>query len=118
MEKHVKNTIAISGATGFVGKNLTKYFDQNKTKYTSITRTALQRKKLLSLPRCFSMVHLAGVGVETVEKSFQEVNIELTKKLSRLVKNLKLKKLFILVVLEFQRTRLLSTLYQNSKLNK
>ena len=37
MEKPMKNTIAISGATGFVGKNLTKHFDQNKTKYISIT---------------------------------------------------------------------------------
>jgi NADH dehydrogenase len=93
MEKPMKNTIAISGATGFVGKNLTKHFDQNKTKYISITRTALQRKKSLSLPRCFSMVHLVGVGVETVEKSFHEVNIELTKKIVDISKKSKIKKI-------------------------
>ena len=27
MNKRVKDKIAISGATGFVGRNLTKYFD-------------------------------------------------------------------------------------------
>ena len=91
MAEFIKDKIAISGATGFVGKNLTKYLDQNNQKCVSITRTTLQRRKLPSLSRCFSLVNLVGTGTETAEKSFQEANIDLTKKVIDICKKSKIK---------------------------
>ena len=51
MSDSLKKTIGISGATGFVGKNLREYFDQNNTSYIQITRTTFQRKKIPLLPK-------------------------------------------------------------------
>ena len=96
MAEFIKDKIAISGATGFVGKNLTKYLDQNNQKCVSITRTTLQRIKLPSLSRCFSLVNLVGTGTETAEKSFQEANIDLTKKVIDICKKSKIKKIVYL----------------------
>ena len=45
MSNSLKKIIGVSGATGFVGKNLREYFDQNNTPHIQITRTTFQRKK-------------------------------------------------------------------------
>ena len=96
MSDSLKKTIGISGATGFVGKNLREYFDQNNKSYIQITRTTFQRKKIPLLPKCFCLVHLIGIGTESVGKNFQEVNIELTKKAVDICKQSKIKKIIYL----------------------
>ena len=47
MGKILKDKIAISGTTGFVGKNLKNFFIQNNVKYKTISRLAFQKNKLL-----------------------------------------------------------------------
>ena len=93
MSDSLKKIIGISGATGFVGKNLREYFDQNNTPHIQITRTIFQRKKIPLLPKCFCLVHLIGIGAESVGKNFQEVNIDLTKKAVDICKQSKIKKI-------------------------
>ena len=78
MSDSLKKIIGISGATGFVGKNLREYFDQNNTPHIQITRTIFQRKKIPLLPNCFCLVHLIGIGAESGGKNFQEVNIDIS----------------------------------------
>ena len=93
MNDSLKKIIGVSGATGFVGKNLREYFDQNNTPHIQITRTIFQRKKIPLLPKCFCLVHLIGIGSESGGKNFQEVNIDLTKKAVDICKQSKIKKI-------------------------
>ena len=93
MSDSLKKIIGVSGATGFVGKNLREYFDQNNTPHIQITRTTFQRKKIPLLPKCFCLVHLIGIGSESGGKNFQEVNIDLTKKAIDICKQSKIKKI-------------------------
>ncbi|MDP6857871.1 MAG: NAD-dependent epimerase/dehydratase family protein [Candidatus Nitrosopelagicus sp.] len=96
MSKLLKNRIAITGSTGFVGKNLTKFFDKSDTNYTSIKKTSFQRKKIPLLSRCCCLIHLIGIGDETTEKSFDKINVEITKKAIMICKRSKIKKIIYL----------------------
>ena len=93
MGKILKNKIAISGTTGFVGKNLKNFFIQNNVKYKTISRLAFQKNKLLLISDCSCFVHLVGIGIETEKKSFEQVNVELTKKIIDICKKSKIKKI-------------------------
>ena len=93
MGKSSKKSIAISGTTGFVGKNLIKFFNHNDIEYVILSRTTFQRTRLPKLPKCLCFVHLIGTGIENVEKNFQEVNVELTKKAIDICKKSKIKKI-------------------------
>ena len=93
MGKPSKKSIAISGTTGFVGKNLIRLLNHNDVEYAILSRTTFQRTRLPKLSKCFCFVHLVGTGIENVEKSFQEVNVELTKKAIDMCKKSKIKKI-------------------------
>jgi NADH dehydrogenase len=93
MSKLLKNIIAITGSTGFVGKNLTKFFDKTNKNYVSIKKTSFQRKNIPSFSKCFCMIHLIGIGDETAEKSFDQINVEITKKVIMICKRSKIKKI-------------------------
>ena len=93
MGKISKDKIAISGTTGFVGKNLKNFFIQNNVKYKTISRLAFQKNKLLLISDCSCFVHLVGIGIETEKKSFEQVNVELTKKIIDICKKSKIKKI-------------------------
>ena len=93
MSRLLNDRIAITGSTGFVGKNLLEFFDKTNTKYISIRKTHFQRKNTTSFPKCFCMIHLIGIGDQTVEKSFDQVNVELTKKAIMICKRSKIKKI-------------------------
>ena len=93
MRKISKDKIAISGTTGFVGKNLENFFTQNNVKYKTISRLAFQKNKLSLISDCNCFVHLVGIGIETEKESFDEVNVELTKKIVDVCKKSKIKKI-------------------------
>ena len=96
MSKLLKDRIAITGSTGFVGKNLTKFFDKTARNYIPIKKTSFQRKTIPSLTRCSCMIHLIGIGDQTIEKSFDQVNVEITKKVIMICKRSKIKKIIYL----------------------
>ena len=52
MGKISKDKIAISGTTGFIGKNLENFFTQNNVKYKTISRLACQKNKLSLISDC------------------------------------------------------------------
>jgi NADH dehydrogenase len=93
MSKLLKDRIAITGSTGFVGKNLTKFFDKTNRNYILIKKTSFQRKNIPSFTRCSSMIHLIRIGDETAEKSFDQINVEITKKAVIICKRSKIKKI-------------------------
>ena len=93
MGNSLKNIIAISGVTGFVGKNLTKYFDKNKISYLSVTRKLFEKNQVPSLQQCSYFIHLVGTGTETTENSFNQANFQTTKKAIEICKRSKIKKI-------------------------
>ena len=96
MSKILKNNVAITGSTGFVGKNLTEFFNKIERRYTIIKKTNFQRKTIPSFRKCTSMIHLIGIGDETTEKRFEQVNVELTKKVIMICKLSNIKKIIFL----------------------
>ena len=92
MGNSLEKIIAISGATGFIGKNLSSYLTKTDIEHIQITRAEFNRKELILLPKCFCFVHLIGIGSKTSEKSFQQVNVKLTKKAIDICKKSKIKK--------------------------
>jgi nucleoside-diphosphate-sugar epimerase len=74
----------ISGASGFVGRNLIKYLN-NKSAFNSLTRSDLVGISKNSLNQYSSIIHLAGKAHDLKNVSnpeeYYKVNFELTKKL-------------------------------------
>ena len=93
MGNSLEKIIAISGATGFIGKNLSSYLTKTDIEHIQITRAEFNRKELILLPKCFCFIHLIGTGSENSETSFQGVNVELTKKAIDICKKSKIKKI-------------------------
>ena len=107
MEKSALN-IAITGANGFVAKNLRKFLKNNKIPSVCFARKHFknysletkvissdysENKILPKLKKCDVLVHLIGIGKQTVNSDYLPVNVELTKKIVRLCKKAKIKKI-------------------------
>jgi len=81
------NRIVVSGAKGFVGKNLRKFLSKNKISSIPISRNHFKKNQFPSLKNASFFVHLAGIGSESIDQdSFVEVNIEITKTVINLCK--------------------------------
>jgi len=96
MRNQIANSVAISGAKGFVGKNLRKFLSSHKINPVSISRTNFNKGKFPSLKNVTHFVHLAGIGSESCNQKFQTVNIETTKTVINLCKKNKIKHIIYL----------------------
>jgi NADH dehydrogenase len=100
--------IAITGANGFVGKNLRTVLNNYKIPSVCLARKnfksySLETKVILSdysenkilpqLKKCDALVHLIGIGKQTVNSDYLSVNVELTRKIVELCKKTKIKKI-------------------------
>ncbi len=110
MEKPLQ--IVITGATGFVAKNLRKYLSEsNNTSLISISRRnfstfrdetkiiskTYSEKSLLSrIANSDALVHLAGIGKQSSTNSFDSINVNLTQHVVNLAKKARIKKLVFL----------------------
>jgi len=84
--------IVISGAKGFVGKNLRKFLSKNEITSIPLSRNNFKANHFPSLKNASHFVHLAGIGSETIDQeSFVKANIELTKTVINLCKKNKIK---------------------------
>jgi len=119
--KH-KNTlkIAITGANGFVGRNVGKELAKKgisviglvrKGKKSSINFGAVMVSDDLSennlaskLRGCSSLLHFIGKGKQTVESDYQKVNVGLTKNAIKLCKKAKIKKIIYISGLGVSKT--------------
>ena len=103
--------IVVVGASGFVGKNLRKFLHElnldvlaisrkNFRKYVSevkIISTNLLEPKLQSkLKNYDALVHLIGIGRQTPKSTFEEINLNLTKDVIKICKNVGIKKIIFI----------------------
>ena len=79
--------VIISGAKGFVGKNLRKFLSKNKVTIIPLSRNNFKKNRFPSLKNVSHFIHLAGIGSESIDNdSFVNVNVELTKTVINLCK--------------------------------
>ena len=107
MTRQEISAITITGANGFVAKNLRKFLSKNHIKVIAIARktfqkhhteTAVYSKTLLEkglqnkLRNCDALVHLVGIGKQSFKYNFED-NIDLTKNMIKTCKKSGIKKI-------------------------
>lgn len=100
--------IVVTGASGFVARNLRKYLAEKNVKLISISRKDFKKfkneTKIISdnyegktiipkIKNSTALIHLVGIGKETTNYSFNQINVEFTKKIIDLCKKSKIKKI-------------------------
>jgi len=105
---NISTKVVVTGANGFVGKNVRKFLYKNKVNVLGISRknfvkypteTKAQSKNLLEqqlqkkLKNYDALVHLIGIGVESSGSTFEEINVNLTKNIIKLCKKSGIKKI-------------------------
>jgi len=105
---NISTRVVVTGANGFVGKNVRKFLYKNKVRVLGISRknfgkysteTKAQSKNLLEqrlqkkLKNYDVLVHLIGIGVESSGSTFEEINVNLTKNTIKLCKKSDIKKI-------------------------
>jgi len=101
------NQIVITGASGFIARNLRKYLSEKNIKLISISRNDFKQFKnehkvisknydekslLLKIKNSDALIHLVGVGKQSIETDYDMINIEFTKHIVNLSKKAKIKK--------------------------
>lgn len=99
--------IVVTGANGFVARNIRKYLSENNFKLISISRKNFQsfknEKKIVSknydeknliskIQNSDAIIHLIGIGKQSTKIDYNIVNVELTKHIINLSKKAKIKK--------------------------
>ena len=107
MTRQEISSITITGANGFVAKNLRKFLSKNHIKVIAIARktfqkhhteTAVYSQTLLEkglqnkLRNCDALVHLIGIGKQSFKYNFED-NIDLTKNMIKTCKKSGIKKI-------------------------
>jgi len=105
---NISTKVVVTGANGFVGKNVRKFLYKNKVRVLGISRknfgkysteTKAQSKNLLEqrlqkkLKNYDALVHLIGIGIESSGSTFEEINVSLTKNTIKLCKKSGIKKI-------------------------
>ena len=105
---NISTRVVVTGASGFVGKNVRKFLYKNKVNVLGISRknfvkypteTKAQSKNLLEqqlqkkLKNYNALIHLIGIGVESSGSTFEEINVNLTKNAIKLCKKSGIKKI-------------------------
>jgi len=95
MRTQIIDRVVVSGAKGFVGKNLRKFLSKNKITSIPLSRNHFKNNRFPSLKNASHFVHLAGIGSELIDQdSFVSVNTELTKTVINLCKKNNIKNIF------------------------
>ncbi|QUC65737.1 NAD(P)H-binding protein [Nitrosopumilus sp. K4] len=100
--------IVVTGASGFVGKNLRKFLAKNNIDVVSISRNNFKKLKnetkiitknydekiiLPKIKNASALIHLVGIGKQTVENDYSLINHEFTKKIINICKKARIKKI-------------------------
>ena len=100
--------VVVTGASGFVAKNVRKHLSDNNIKLISISRNDFKKfkneikiitknydEKIISskLKNSDALIHLVGIGKQTVDNDYNFINTELTKKIINLCKKSKINKI-------------------------
>ena len=105
----VKNIqIVVTGASGFVARNVREYLSDNNVKLISISRKNFKKFKnetkiitknydektiLPKIKNSDALIHLVGIGRQTIDNDYNLINIEFTNKIINLCKKSKIKKI-------------------------
>lgn len=100
--------VVVTGASGFVARNVRKYLSDNNVKLISISRKDFKKFKnetkfitknydekilLPKLKNSDALIHLVGIGKQTIDNDYNLINTEFTKKIINLCKKSKIKKI-------------------------
>ena len=103
--------IVITGANGFVGKNLRNFLHKNKINVLGISRKNFRKHasevKIIStnlleselqtkLKNYNILVHITCIGRQSPESTFKEINLNLTKNVIKACKNAGIKKIIFI----------------------
>jgi len=103
--------VAVVGASGFIAKNLRRYLSDNNIKLISISRndfkTFNNESKIISkhydeknilqkIKNSDALIHLVGIGKQSVKTDFEMVNVQFTNHVVNLTKKAKIKKIIYL----------------------
>ena len=107
----ISRGIVITGANGFVGKNLRNFLHKKKINVLGISRKNFRKHasevKIIStnildpklqtkLKNYDALVHLIGIGRQSPESTFKEINLNLTKNVIKACKNAGIKKIIFI----------------------
>jgi len=107
----ISRGIVVTGANGFVGKNLRNFLHKNKIKVLGISRknfrkhasevkitstNLLEPKLQTKLKNYEALVHLIGTGRRSPKSMFEEINLNLTKNVIKVCKNAGIKKIIFI----------------------
>jgi len=109
MNRNQTLTVSITGANGFVGRNVGRQFAKKSIEVINIIRKDrthsiksgtvlisqdLSEKRLIpSLKKCSALLHFIGQGKQTVDSDYEKVNVGLTKNAVKLCKKAGIKKI-------------------------
>jgi len=103
--------VVVTGASGFIAKNLRKYLSEKNLKLISISRNDFknyncetkiisknykEKNLLKKIQNSDALIHLVGIGKQSVDTDYGMINIELTKHIVNLSKKSKIKKIIFL----------------------
>lgn len=103
--------IVVTGATGFVSRNLRKYLSEQNVELISISRKNFsqfknetkiisknydEKKLLKKIKDSDALVHLVGIGKQSVNIDYEKTNVEFTNHIVNLSKKAKIKKIVYL----------------------
>lgn len=101
------NQIVVTGASGFVAKNLRKYlseqninlisisrnnFKQFKNEQKIVSKTYTENNLILKIKNSDALVHLVGIGKQSIKTDYNMINVDFTEKIINLSKKAKIKK--------------------------
>ena len=107
----ISRGIVITGANGFVGKNLRNFLHKKKINVLGISRKNFRKHasevKIIStnildpklqtkLKNYDALVHLIGIGRQSPKSTFKEINLNLTKNVIKACKNAGIKKIIFI----------------------
>ena len=103
--------IVVTGASGFIAKNLRQYLSENNVELISISRKDFKKFKyeskiisnyydeenlLKKIQNSNALIHLVGIGKQSVKINYDMINTELTNYIVNLSKKAKIKKIVYL----------------------
>jgi NADH dehydrogenase len=107
----ISRGIVVTGANGFVGKNLRNFFYKNKINVLGVSRknfrkhasevkiistNLLEPKLQTKLKNYDALIHLIGIGRQSSKSTFEEINLNLTKNVIKACKNAGIKKIIFI----------------------
>ncbi|MFB5647872.1 MAG: SDR family oxidoreductase [Candidatus Nitrosomaritimum aestuariumsis] len=106
MSKNIQ--VVVTGASGFVAKNVRKHLSLNEFNLISISRKNFQKLKketkivssdykekdiLPKIKNSYALIHLVGIGKQSIKNDYNSINLGFTKKIIDLCKKAYIKKI-------------------------